>query len=134
MAVISFLLWLIAKLVAGIYGLTTGVEPTHPSQLDIIWVLGCVFSILGLWSYTSNFTILLSEAADRLKHLVLLIPLATFFAVTTASLAAVNPLKLISVVPLRATLDIAYTVLDSILLSLAILNLFLFRRGILGRV
>jgi len=128
MAVIGFSLWLSAKMIAGIYGLATGVEPPYPSELDVIWVLGCVFLILGLWSYTSNFKILWSDAADPLKHLIPLIPLATFFAVTTASLAAVNPLKLISVVPLRATLDIVYTVLDSMLLSLAILNLLLCQR------
>ena len=134
MAVIGFLLWLVAKLAAGIYTFAVGVEPPYPSQLDIIWILGCVFLIVGLWSYTSKFMTLMSEAAVRLKHLALLIPLVTFFAVTTTSLAAVNPLRSISVFPLRATLDVAYTVLDSILLSLAILNLFFFRRGILGRV
>jgi len=69
-----------------------------------------------------------------LKHLITLTPLAIFFTVTAVSLAAVNPFKLIGVDPLEASMDFTYTILDSILLSLAILNLLLFRRGILGRV
>jgi len=133
-AVIGFTLWFVAKLAAGIYTLTAGVEPPYPSQLDAIWVLGCIFLILGLWSYTSSFKYLWLEAEEPLKHLIPLIPLATFFAVTTASLAAVNPFRLLSVNPLEAAMDFTYTVLDSILLSLATLNLLLFQRGILGRV
>ena len=134
MAVIGFALWFAAKLLNAIYTVIVGVEPPYPSQIDAIWVLGCIFLILGLWSYTSKFKILWREAAEPLKHLITLTPVAVFFTVTMISLAAVNPFKLINVDPLEASMDFTYTILDSILLSLAILNLLLFRRGILGRV
>jgi len=133
-AVIGFTLWFVAKFAAAIYSLTTGVEPPYPSQIDIVWSLGLVFLILGLWSYTGKFMKLWRETSDPLKHLIPLVSLAMFFAVTAASLVAVNPFRPLSVNPLEAAMDFTYTVLDSILLSLAFLNLVFFQRGILGRM
>jgi len=58
MAIIGFALWFVAKLVNAIYTVIAGVTPPYPSQIDAIWILGCIFLILGLWSYTSAFRIL----------------------------------------------------------------------------
>jgi len=131
---IGLAFWVVAQVAEVVYSLVAGVERPYPSQIDVMWVLGEILIILGLWSYARSFEILWREMSEGLKRLTLLIALAIFFAVTAASLAIVNPFRLVGVDLLEAAMGIIYTILDSILLSLAILNLLLFQRGILGRV
>lgn len=123
---IGLFLWFVGEAVRTGYTVVWSVETPYPSIADAFWLSGCVPLFMALYLYFDIFKSVISRKAS------------TFAVAITASLAVFVSVGVIAPVAKTADLttrmvDFLYPVLDLALLSIAILGLFIFLKGNLGK-
>ena len=120
-------LWFLGELSWGIYTLALGVEIPYPSIADVFWLSGYVPIYIALLLYIKPFKMVLSKRSVGVVALVVAVLCAL------VALFLIGPILSTSEdLPTLAT-DLAYPLLDLILLSAAILGLTIFFKGTIGR-
>ncbi len=120
-------LWFLGETVWAIYEIGLQVEIPYPSLADVFYLLGFLPAMIGIFQFLSSFR----KAFTRMKLL----------AATLMGLVIIVPTYLLLIGPLLAgaediitkTFDLAYPVLDTILLVLAVLTFMTFERGAMAK-
>ena len=120
-------LWFLGELSWAIYTLILGFEIPYPSIADIFWLSGYAPIYVALLLYIKPFKMVLSKRSIGAVALIitLLYAVVTFFLIGPIISASEDLPTLI--------MDLAYPLLDIILLSAAILGVIIFFKGTIGR-
>ncbi len=120
---IAIFLWFLGETVWAIYEVGLQVAIPYPSVADVFYLFGFVPATMAIFQLLSSFR----KAFTRLK----------LFAATLVGIASIVPTYLLLIEPLLVasggiitkTFDLAYPVLDTILLVMAVLTFMAFQGG-----
>ena len=120
-------LWFLGELSWGLYTLAFGVEIPYPSIADVFWLSAYAPIYIALLLYIKPFKMVLS------KRSICAIALIIAVLCTLVTLFLIGPILSTSKDLIILVTDLAYPLLDLILLSAAILGLMIFFKGTIGR-
>jgi len=120
-------LWFLGEFNWALYTLTLGVEIPYPSIADIFWLGAYAPIYIALLLYIKPFKMVLSKRSIGAVALIIAVLCAL------AVLFLIGPILSTPKDLVTLAADLAYPLLDLILLSAAILGLMIFFKGALGR-
>ena len=120
-------LWFLGELSWSLYALAFGVEIPYPSIADIFWLSAYAPIYIALLLYIKPFKMVLSKRSVGAVALIIAVLCALVV------LFLIGPILSTSKDLVTLAADLAYPLLDLILLSAAILGLMIFFKGTLGR-
>ena len=120
-------LWFLGELSWGVYTLVLGVEILYPSIADVFWLSAYAPIYIAILLYIKPFKMVLSKKSVGAVALIIAVLCAL------VALFLIGPILSTPKDLLTLATDVAYPILDLILLSAAILGLMIFFKGRLGR-
>ncbi len=120
-------LWFLGDLSWSVYFLVLAVRFPYPSLADAFWLAGYPFLIFSMFSYVGLFKERLSAKSIAIASLVAVVVAAIIAAVL------VEPVFSLSAEPSTQVFDMAYPILDVVLLAVSVVGLLLFLPGGFGR-
>lgn len=124
---LGVMFWFLGELGWTIYTRVLNIEIPYPSIADAFWLSGYIPFFIALYLYVKIFSSVLSR-----KMLVIALSIVLIITVCV-SVTLMIPLLSTGEDLTTLTIDFAYPFLDLLLFSVALLGLFVFRQGQLGK-
>ncbi|MCJ7632510.1 hypothetical protein MUP77_08990 [Candidatus Bathyarchaeota archaeon] len=124
---VGMALWFLGELSWAVYTFLLNVEIPYPSIADIFWLGGYVPLLIALFVYSRLFASVLSKQKKALIAALMII------LGVLVSVALIVPIMGVEENLATLTIDLAYSLLDIVLLSTALVGLAIFQKGSLGK-